>query len=348
MPIRPNLIERTILLTLNQGPGPMLDVLGALAFKAIYTALKLGVFDVLEEGNLSAAELAHRIDTDERGTALLLQALEALGYVTRQGGRYANTPMASRWMARSSPESLASAFPYARDLLERWDRLDEAIRQGGPPISAWEWLDQHPERWEHYHAAMLTAARVVDKEILTKVKLPSTARRLIDLGGGHGLHAISFCRRYPALSAIVFDWPQARKVAEETIAAEDMGDQVSFQEGDFWEDDLGRGYDVALLFNIIHMYRPARNVTLLRKVAEALNPNARVIIMDQMAMRTSGPTARATAGLLGLDLFMEVSGQTYPPDQVVDWLRKAGFASTRWIPLRRSPGCALVVGVKVG
>lgn len=126
---------------------------------------------------------------------------------------------------------------------------------------------------------------------------------------------MSFCRRYPALSAIVLDWLQARRVAEETITAEGVGDQVSFQEGNFREDDLGHGYDVALLFNSIHMYRPARNVTLLRKVADALNPNVRVIVMDQMAMRTSGPTARATAGLLGLGLFMEVGGQTYPPDR---------------------------------
>lgn len=87
-------------------------------------------------------------------------------------------------MVRGSPNCLVDAFPYARELLERWDRLDEAVRQGGPPMSAWEWLDQHPERWEHYHVAMLAAACVVDKEILTKVKLPPTARRLIDLGDG--------------------------------------------------------------------------------------------------------------------------------------------------------------------
>ena len=32
MPVIPNFIERMVLLKLNKGPGPMLDMLGALAF----------------------------------------------------------------------------------------------------------------------------------------------------------------------------------------------------------------------------------------------------------------------------------------------------------------------------
>jgi hypothetical protein len=42
-----------------------------------------------------------------------------------------------------------------------------------------------------------------------------------------------------------------------------MGDRVAVQEGDFWGDDLGAGYDVALLFTIIHAYLPEKNVKLL-------------------------------------------------------------------------------------
>ncbi len=127
-----------------------------------------------------------------------------------------------------------------------------------------------------------------------------------------------------------------------------MEKRISFREGDFWTDDLGSGYDVALLFNIIHMYRPDKNIELLKKVGGALNPGGVIVIMDQMATPASAPTAKAMAGLNGLNLFVHLNGQTYPPQDVAGWLRQAGLTNPREIFLRKSPGIALVVGTKAG
>ena len=172
------------------------------------------------------------------------------------------------------------------------------------------------------------------------------AGAVLDVGGGHGLHAINFCHRYPDLSATILDWPQTREMAVANIAAEGMDKRVSFQEGDFFTDDLGSGYDVALLFSIIHAYLSEKNIELVQKVSDALNPGGLIVIMDQMALPTSGPTAKATAGLFGLELFVEVNGQTYPPRDVAEWLRQVGFIDNRKILLRKNPGFALVVGTK--
>ena len=55
MPVTPNLMERMILLKLNKGPGPMLDLLGGMAFKAVSVAIKLDVFEILNDGPLTTA-----------------------------------------------------------------------------------------------------------------------------------------------------------------------------------------------------------------------------------------------------------------------------------------------------
>jgi hypothetical protein len=348
MPVTPNFIERMILLKLHQGPGPLLDMLGGMACKAVSVAVKLDIFESLNSRPLTASEIAHRIKASKRGIQLLLSALEAIGYVKQEGGRYSNTPMTFKWMVHSSPHYIAEMFPYTNDILERWGYLDEAIRKGETPILTWEWFDQHPGGWENYNAAMLALARMAGPEVIAKVKLPDTARRLLDVGGSHGLYAINFCNRYPALSATILDWPQTRKAAEANITVRGMEKRVSFREGDFWTDDLGSGYDVALLFNIIHMYLPDKNIELLQKVSGALNMGGVVVIMDQMATQASAPTAKAFAGLIGLDLFVEVNGQTYPPRDVAGWLRQVGLANTREFFLRKSPGIALVVGTKTG
>lgn len=341
-------MEHLILLRLNQGPGPMLDVLGALACRAVSVALELGVFGALSGGPLTAAEIARQIEADERGATLLLEALEALGYVDKQDDRYANTAMTVKWMLRGSPASFVGSLSFFEGLLDRWRYLDESIRRGEPPMLVWEWFDQHPGGWRNYQAALLGMARMVADEVVARVKLPPTARRLLDVGGGHGLYSIKFCRRHPQLSATVFDWPQALEVAQETIAAEDMDGRVTVQEGDFWTDDLGSGYDVALLFNIIHMYLPDQNTELLRKVAGALNAGGLIVIMDQIAGKVSGPTAKAVARLQGLNLFNEVNGQTYATDEIAGWLMAAGFTNPRGISLLKLPGFGLVVGTITG
>jgi hypothetical protein len=40
-------------------------------------------------------------------------------------------------------------------------------------------------------------------------------------------------------------------VAREIIASEGVSDRVTVQEGDFQKDELGSGYDLALLFGVM-------------------------------------------------------------------------------------------------
>ena len=349
MPIIPTIIERLMLLKLNLGPGLMLDFLGAQAFRVVCVAAKFGVFETLTAGPLTAAEIARQIKADERGTTLLLDALETLGHVTKKDGRYINTPMTVKWLLGSSPTNLAGGIPFFESMVfERWGHLYESIRRGKPAMSLNEWLDQHPDGWRVYQEGMIAVARMAADEVVAKAKLPATARRLLDVGGGHGLYSIKFCRRYPDLSATVFDLPQALVSARETIAPEGMAGRVTVQEGDCWLDDLGAGYDVALLFNVIHIYSPDENAGLLRKVSGALNQGGLIVIMEQIAGKVLGSAARALARLQGLNFFNDLGGQTYTFEEISSWLTKADFTNPRRINLRKTPGLGLALGTKIG
>ena len=110
MPIVPNFLERLLFLKLNHGPGPMLDLFGGIAFRAVAAGVNLGVFDALKDGPLSSGELARKIEVDQRGAAILLEALEALGYLRNKGGRYANTAMTTKWPVPSIQEVMFSSL----------------------------------------------------------------------------------------------------------------------------------------------------------------------------------------------------------------------------------------------
>lgn len=347
MPVIPDFTERFVLLRLNQGPGPMLDLLGAQAFRVLCAAVELGVFESLSSGPLTGAAIARRIGADELGTILLLEALDALGYVKNKNERYVNTPMTVKWLLRESPATLVGGIPFFESMVfDRWGCLAESIRRGKPVVPGYDWLDQHSGAWRTYQEGMIAVARMAADEVVARVKLPRSPQRLLDVAGGHGLYSVKFCRRFPALSATVFDLPQALEVARETIAAEQMNDRVTVREGEIWADDLGDGYDVALLFNIIHAYLPAKNVELLRMVARALSPGGSVVIMDQVTGTVPGAMAKALARLQGLNYFNDLGAKTYTFDEIAGLLTDTGFTKLRQIRLRRIPGFGLVVGTR--
>ncbi len=121
---------------------------------------------------------------------------------------------------------------------------------------------------------------------------------------------------------------------------------MSFRGGDFFEDDLGSGYDVALLFDVVHMFEAKRSGALVRRVAESLRPGGRLIVMDQLAGRVGGAVAVATARLTALNLFVGTGGQTYTAREIEAWMHDAGLTKTQHRRLLRTPGFGLVSGHK--
>lgn len=346
MPIQLNFLERTLMFTLNQAPAPTLDMYGVIANRAVSIALKFGLFDALEEGPMTCAEVARQLEVNERGISLLLEALEAIGYLEKPDSRFANSAMTRKWMLHDSPNCIANLFSFFDSVIERCDYLEESIRNGEPPVFGWKWFNQHPWVWQEYYAGMLDGARLVCDEVVSKVKLTSTAKRLLDVGGGHGLYSVKFCQKHPELTATVFDWPQALEVARATIATEKMEQRVILQVGDLWEDNLGDGYDVVLIFNMVHMYPPDKNHELIQRTANTLKPGGLLVVLDQISGKGRGSAAQAIARLQGLQLFNSIMGQTYTSEEIGNWLAISGFDNIQTSSLRKAPSSGLVIGTK--
>jgi len=319
---------------------------GGLAFKAVLAAVETGVFEGLAEGPATPATLADRIDASERGLRFLLAALEPLGYVRCQGDRYANSETTERWMLSKSDTDLSDLFRYFGDMSARWDNLASSVRKGEPEVAADRWFEQEPERWDIYHAGMRAISRLLADEIVSSVKLPASARRLIDLGGSHGLHAVRFCSQHASLEGTVLDWEFARESAQQTIDDAGMADRVTFRAGDIVEDDLGDGWDVALLFNVVRGWTGDTARAVFARVHASLAAGGQLVIMDQLVEKLSSDFTRANARLIDLELFNTSPGDVYRAETLCEWLDAAGFAGTDVKTLRRSNGQGLIIARK--
>jgi len=92
-------------------PRPLMDTMVAMLLcRAVVSGSRIGVFAALAQGPLTTEEIALRCGTDPRATGKLLFALAGARYLQEEGGRYALTAMARKWMLPSSPRSVHDAI----------------------------------------------------------------------------------------------------------------------------------------------------------------------------------------------------------------------------------------------
>ncbi|MDV3244587.1 MAG: methyltransferase [Nitrososphaerales archaeon] len=268
-----------------------------------------------------------------------------MGYLKEKNGHYSATPISKSFFSDSTArmndifELYSGLFDFIRS------HHEEAARSGRPEISAFEWFDQNPRMWNLFHSFEMSIAKTIEKDVVSKVKFDSTTRRLLDVGGGHGLYSIMLCKRHPELHATVFDSPKPLEQTKSIIESEQMTKQVSVQAGNFFVDDLGKGYDAALLFNIIHLFTAEKNLQLLKKVATALNPGGRLVIFDQFLGGEFGRVLRTAHTFYGLFFLVTTGGQVYTFDEMTEFLAAAGFARPIKKPIRTA-GSDLVFATK--
>lgn len=344
MPLIPNAIERLILIGLNRQPALLLDYFATLGFRAAIAAVRLGVFDALDERSGTADEVAGRIGADVRGTHALLEALSALGYVRQRRDRYENRPTAARWLVSARDPDFVEATRFLEmAAFDLWSDLEASVRTGRPERPVYEWLEGDGAR----SAAFQTWTRWIDNtaapEIVRRVPLGDAHRRLLDVGGGHGRYAAEFCRAHPELTAVVFDLPTALESARDLLDDPSLDGRISLEAGNFLTDPFGDVYDVALLINIVHGLTPDQNRQLLGRVRGALRPGGIVVIAEQFAGRAPGPAVHAIQRLLDLNYHVALGGRTYRFADAAAWLAEAGFEPPRRLSLRSAPGTSLAI-----
>lgn len=337
-----------MLFRLNKGPGAILDLFGAAGFESLALALRLELFEALAaQGPLSADELADRTETDPDALTRLCDFLVVEGYLKSTGGRYELTGMTERWLLQSSETDLGPFFTFWDELvLPFWDQeLETVVREGAPSRTIYEWCDEAPGRWEVAQAGFRSAATLLVQDVAKAISVPSGAERVIDVGGGHGLYVFELCRRHPALAATIFDLPGA--VAAIDIP-DDLDGRVETTVGDYSTDDLGDGYDMALLFNVIHAQAAAENIALFRRVADALDPGGRIVLLDQWSGTGRMPMSRAYLRFIALTYLTTLNADIYAPEEVESWLADAGFTDFRSTSVGPLSGQAIIEARKSG
>src|SRR5262249_11753901 len=101
--------------------------------KTLLSAIEMGVFSELARGPERFDALSGRLGLHPRSARDFLDTLVALGFLTRTGDRYANSPETDLFLDRKKPSYVGGILEMANNrLYPFWGSLTEALRTGQP------------------------------------------------------------------------------------------------------------------------------------------------------------------------------------------------------------------------
>jgi precorrin-6B methylase 2 len=288
--------------------------------RVLLTAAELDLFSLLARRPLSAQQIARQLTADQRALTILLDALAAMGLLTKRRGAWRTEPSAARLLATGSAGSVLPMVRHSAHLWQRWAELTSTVVGHKRAAKATgDWLGP-------FIGAMHVVAAPIAVRIVSLVQ-PGRARRLIDVGGASGSYTMAFLRASPELHATLFDRPPVIRLARERLRAEGMAERVTLVAGDFYEDPLPGGHDLAFVSAIIHQNTPKENVALFRKVFAALTPGGRIVVRDHVL---SPDRTRPKAGaLFAVNMLLGPGGNSYTRAEIAQALTTAGFGRIR-------------------
>ncbi|KAM4559123.1 putative bifunctional dTTP/UTP pyrophosphatase/methyltransferase protein isoform 1-T2 [Odontesthes bonariensis] len=265
---------------------------GFKASKALFTASKLCVFDVLHsKPGLDAVQVAQQVKASVKGTECLLEACVSLGLLktkekTCPRPMYENTDLATSLLRSDAPFSLHGYILHCNDtlwplfshtksaVLEGTSRCEKAKKSKDMRQDA---ASNGKEVKLRFMNAMHSFAKVTATVVATAFDL-SKFKTACDLGGCTGAMAYEFAKAHSGLSVTVFDLPAVVELSE-YFHPQRTDNRVTFVAGDFLKDELPK-VDLYILVRILHDLTDEKLHTLLSKIADACTPGCGILLSE--------------------------------------------------------------------
>ncbi len=309
---------------------------GLYADDMLITALVwLDLFTWLDKKPADLAGICRVLDVHPRPTDVMLTLFVAMGLVERREGVFHLGASAREHLTAKSPWFLGPYYaslkerPVCRDLLR-------VLRTGRPANwgSEKDKPDWHKAMESKEFAADFTAAmdcRGVFLAAAAARQLDLGSRKhLLDIAGGSGIYACSFCAHSPGLRATVLEKPPVDGIARGAVAKRGFSSHVEVVAGDMLAGPLPGGCDAHLFSNVLHDWDEPVVRELLRKSFAALEPGGLIIIHDaHLNEDKSGPLHVAEYSVM---LMHSTEGRCYSVAEMRGHLYEAGFKDVTFAP----------------
>ena len=317
------------------GPEPVNELSRAFWNSAILRAgIKLGVFSLLEQTNLSSDQVASRIGASSRFVQAFLDACVVLNLLEKSGDGYRNASLASNFLVPGNQEYVGDLVLHITNHWESWGHLDQLIQQGKTLLPFETDYVAESTYWTDYMMGQHNRAVAGQARYLVENLDLRGRRKLLDLGGGAASYSIALCKANPRLRAVVIDRQEPLAIAKRLVSEHGLQERVHLVEDDFNTANLGTDSDIVLISGVVLIKSQEECRHLFARAYDALLPGGLIIVQDFMRL-DHGPHRKSLDSLMDLYVLIafDPGAGDRPGEEIVSWLHDAGFHNTKPIPL---------------
>ncbi len=291
------------------------------------TANRLKVFDQISEDFVDAQTVAKTLGMSTEPMKRLLNALVGLGFADKDHENFRLLPEYKKFLTQDGEHCLHQWIHLTGELMGAWQELPRFIESGKNVTSIMEMLGSEPKKMRAFTDAMhdkgLEATWLLAREIPV-----GEYSRMLDVGGGPGTYSLEWAKLHTKLKSTVFDIPPVVEIAKQYIARYGLKDRVDTLAGDFQKDDLGTGYDLILLANVLHMYDPESAKSLVLKAFNALDSKGRLVIHGFCTDKTGTQPIEDVLFSINIGL-LTPGGRAHSVQEKSRWIEELGMKDIR-------------------
>lgn len=219
------------------------------------SALKMGVFDYLEKSKAaSREEIVSSLPLCGMLSRSYLNALVSMNILSVDGEKYSNTQISRDFLIKESPYYQGDVILGSSKPGSRWDLLSDAMQStdGIVPSSG------PGPSMDHLH---MLAQRVIQGEAQELTRwigdLPgfTECKKMLDIGGGHGLYTIGICQLNPDMDAVILDQPHVIELTDSYIQKYGLEKRIIARQGDIRTEVYKPEYDIILISHLLYKFR---------------------------------------------------------------------------------------------
>lgn len=260
-------------------------LIGSVVTQLVYVAAKLGIYDLLVQGPMTATEVCAKTGANPRAMDTILRALAALEILSvDDNGRYSPTAVG---------HVLKSFHGHALLLGEEYYRATGNLmhtaltgERGFDQIFGmdfYEYMTRNTDAGARFNQVMIMSAPSRYADVPAAFDF-SRARTLVDVGGGHGGLTSIVLRANPALRAVLFDAPGVIAGARSYLETQGLAARCDLIGGDFFDSVPADG-DIYMMSSVITNWDDADAERILHNCRVAMPPAADLVLVENAILR---------------------------------------------------------------
>lgn len=298
--------------------------------QAILLSHKLGLFQLLSDHPKSTVdELARLLELSHRATQSLISAAASLDLIDCDHGKYYLSPIGVKFFNRDSDNYYGNVFDLLIEQAEimNFKSIEKAIRTNSSQADSGHDVFSNAQglgNTEHFVSALHHKAYAPAFYWPTLLDL-SSSKKIIDIGGGSGIHAIAATILNPHIKALVCDRSPVLKYTKEYINKFHLDDRIKVCEIDLWNDEKFPEGDIFFLGDIFHDWDFHKCKILSNKCFESLDSGGLIIVHEMLFNEEkTGPLLTAA---YNLKMMLWTEGRQYTFSELKNILESAGFCN---------------------